>query len=294
MSQGSGSGKSKLSVELIKDGPGFYIVLRNEGSTGYPENNDLSQEFITLTRSPDSLVNLTDFDYRNCNIGKMLFLLASILTFYLRDWYTLVADYITKMKVDPEITCSFDLYQDAARNACAELGKLFDSNKNIDCDVFKNDEVKNRIFTAAKRKFGELDKVKLPTVDGLAEYIKDILANPPNAIDNKSQINNDAIVAMKACLEAFPFVFIFDEADQLNDNKTQAFSSGFEHLRRALSYLIPSTNVFFLTLGTKSTVHDLNPTPRDDSKRYQKRNKLFSPILLLSNGSIFFQGRLSD
>ena len=47
------------------------------------------------------------------------------------------------------------------------------------------------------------------------------------------------------------------------------------------------TNVFFLSLGTRSTVHDLNPEPRDDSKRYTKRTKLLKPIVLLSNSSIF-------
>ncbi len=208
-SQGSGSGKSKLSVELITDGHGFYIVLRNEGSTGYPENNDLLQEFIMPTRSPDSLVNMTNFDYRNCNTAKILFLLASIVTVYLRYWYTLVADCIDKLKADPEITCNSDLYQDAAPSACAELGKLFDFNSNIDCNVFKSDEVKNRILTAAEQTFGFLKKVKLPTVYRLAEYIKNILANPYNAFDNKSQINSDAISTMKAFFGSFSFYFYF-------------------------------------------------------------------------------------
>jgi hypothetical protein len=47
--------------------------------------------------------------------------------------------------------------------------------------------------------------------------------------------------------------------------------------------------VFYLTLGTKSDVHDLNPPIRENSTRIPHRNRSLSPIILLSNSSIFSQ-----
>ncbi len=53
LSQGSGIGKSKLAVQVIQDGPGFYIVTRQSTeSTGYPRNNDFSLTLKLWLRIP--------------------------------------------------------------------------------------------------------------------------------------------------------------------------------------------------------------------------------------------------
>ena len=122
----------------------------------------------------------------------------------------------------------------------------------------------------------------------MAHYIMSILQNPSDALYVADvDLSNPALRAMTECLSLFPFIFILDEADQLNDIKSGTFTSGFEQLRRALSYLIPQTNIFFLTLGTESTIRDLNPSPRDDSLRYVQRKELLDPIVLLSNYSVY-------
>ncbi len=53
LSQGSGIRKSKLAVQVIQDGPGFYIVTRQSTeSTGYPRNNDFSLTLKLWLRIP--------------------------------------------------------------------------------------------------------------------------------------------------------------------------------------------------------------------------------------------------
>ena len=105
------------------------------------------------------------------------------------------------------------------------------------------------------------------------------------------------IVAKK--LKRFPFIVVLDEADLLANRLVTKIKTGslspfskriscFELLRRSISYLIPETKIFFMTLGTKSTVIDLNPPIIDNSSRYEIRSKIPFPIILSSNCNIFF------
>ena len=63
--------------------------------------------------------------------------------------------------------------------------------------------------------------------------------------------------------------------------------TGFEIVRRAISYLQTGTNILFLTLGTKSNVIDLNPPVIDNSARFTERYVMPFPIILSSNLNIF-------
>ncbi len=140
----------------------------------------------------------------------------------------------------------------------------------------------------------------VPTVNGLAFYIKSILDNPLTSLSPETQTNlcdmdRRAATLIASSLNLFPFIFVLDEADDLNrpsaqvpmDSSQSAVITGFEIIRRALSYLIPGTNIFFLTLGTRSDVHDLSPPSRENSQRLMRRRFTPKPIILLSNTSTF-------
>ncbi len=318
LSQGSGSGKSKLATEVIKDGPGFYIVLRSDSSSsGFPKNNFLSELLISLVKEKDSPVVLTDAPFDSVQVGKTLMFFAQITTLYLKDWRALItesieahsqtAHYHTLTEEEKE-TLHFQI----ARAACSKLGHLFDDNHAITCPSFADIMVEissklaypnNRVEDIALFIFFILNEPALVFVQetmslGHAQHADQLkLQNqdqPQGQVPSASQrevdsVKNDpAVKAMKKCLDLIPFTIVLDEADQLNGNDPNHCSHGFEQLRRALSYLQPKTNIFFLSLGTRSTVHDLNPEPRDDSKRYTGiRRNLLQPIVLQSNCSVF-------
>ncbi len=124
LSQGSGSGKSKLATEAINDGPGFYIVFRDDSPnvTGYPIQNDISKELVRLIRSADNPGNCEN-EPCSSTIGSVLMFLASIITAYIREW---LARSTRLRREHPRDSIAI-----AVRSACAEIGHMFDFNDKI-------------------------------------------------------------------------------------------------------------------------------------------------------------------
>ena len=292
LSQGSGSGKSKLSVEMVQDGPGFYIVTRQvedekkpKALHGYPKNNKFSEVLKDLvSKSDDIAMDYTNNPYYSCRTGRILFFFSQIITSYLRDLHLTI-----KNLMDENL---FGSDERLVHAACSSLGKLFEQNDAIDCDsVLNNSRISQHILN-------EASSTKIVSVNSIAKYIQIILDDPFSALDDqlKAIIPRRVSTAISKCLALFPFIFVLDKADELtnfagwisNDDSSNFRVTGFEVLRRAISYLLPCTKIFFLTLGTRSDILDLNPPLREiNSGRLKERNVSLRPIILISNTSIF-------
>ena len=309
LSQGSGSGKSKLAVELIQDGPGFYVVTRPADSfdmtvTGYPRNNSLSKVLKDLALNSDNIFkSFLNEIFHSCQSGRILLFFSKIITVCIRDLLSRITSGLENNQGNVD-------RMDLVRAACYATGKLFEKNESIDCRAILNDIaldqfIINTILSGPENSdpnktcFNYIvdpsgqNKSFVPTVNGIASYIKLILDDPLSAALEKN--SRDASNLLSQCLNLFPFIFVIDEADELSaqtesfrqDNYQKVTIPGFEVVRRALSYLIPQTKIFFLTLGTRSDIIDLNPPLRENSARLVNRQSMPKPILLLSNTSTF-------
>ncbi len=206
---------------------------------------------------------------------------------------------------------------ECVRSACADIGRLFKKNDYIDfSSILRDLSVENAKIAPVKvttkmTPIEELEEHILEVAHGrtsthlyasvkeIAIYIQKILDDPSLALRTEDYTaSTQSILAAKligACLLKFPFLVVLDEADTLdkpikvsaNDDFSLVKVTQFEVLRRAISYLVPGTKIFFLTLGTRSDIHNLNPPLRENSRRLQGRNELPRPILLLSNTSVF-------
>lgn len=305
--QSSGTGKSKLAIELLKSNPGFYIVFREKGQTGNPRQNELSKLLYQLVLNfSDDISAQNMSSCTNSSIGKILIFFAKLLTAYVSEIAKNASLAILNRNESIEV---FD-----KSNVMAEIknfGKLFEMNDVMDTFIA---EFSNRKYPV----FFETPEAK---VSDVADYISDLLSNPVKyvPIDTESchrelntkfgssvqlkQVLDYIELKKKACsffeliLERFPLIFVLDEVDILSKipvriilplkKDSGKFMSGFEALRRALSYLNNSPSLFFLTLATKSTVIDINPPVVDISSRYLERKKVSKPIILPSNSNIF-------
>lgn len=268
--QSSGSGKSKIALELIKKNLGYYIVFRSTGQTGYPRRNIISGTLKSIISSYRDNVNcLDDILYDKCTVGKILNFIASIIVKYVRDFVEL-----SKIKSFSEtVEC---------------LGERFQNNESLGLECLIPDEEMDQLYKL------KLDpKVSVIKVKSVALFISQILSDPRKCflenIDSKSE-NVCEMISTK--LHSCPFILAIDEAELLaketyNQEGTGRIVTGFQILRRALSYLEKETMMMVLTLGTKSNVLDLNPPVEDNSYRFSSSEKSVpEPIILSSNLNI--------
>lgn len=282
--QSSGTGKSKISIELLKINMGFYIVFRNEGQTGFPFMNSISTRLLNLlTGFKDSIVPQNNTIWDQSSIGTILMFFASIITSY---FVKIVND---SWKLDPKNLI------DSLKDSIQNFGKLFESNENVEKNfkILSDSYVLNRMQRVfQKNSF---------TVMDISIFILHVLDNPSICFveldDNIDGPYSNPCKILKEMLNEFPFLFILDEVDLLapisikikysDDTDSGRTMSGVEALRRALSYLNTASSIFFLTLGTKSSILDLNPPVVDISTRYLERKNICFPIIFSSNCNIF-------
>lgn len=270
--QSSGTGKSKLAFEALKRHLGFYIVFREDGQTGYPRKNELSDLLRALMNDyKDPSEDLNDFNYQDCTVGAILFFFAQIIT----------SSIIASIR-----SSEGKLFE----HVIIEHSKKFENNSDIKCDYLTPDQ---EIFSLIGKSF-ELKADGVISVKNVSSYIKLILKDPSKCFEQSSLTNDQKLFcsALAEALRKFPFLFVVDEAEILSKHVTLKSVNGkninqFEALRRAFSYLEPETNILFLTLGTKSNIIDLNPDITEESKRLKKRKKLPFPIILSSNLNIW-------
>ena len=283
--QSSGTGKSKIIFETIKKNLGFYLVFRLSEQTGYPQKNELSQHLSSLITSyADKFHSLDLESYNSCTIGKILNFMASIMTKYMRD----LMENARTMSLDEAIEC---------------LGKRFQTNESLklsDC-LLSEQEMNELYLTHAKN---ENSSDSIIRVNNVVRYIKNLLTNPSicyktfppveeieKMVEDEKKFDYENISVK---LKKFPFIFVFDEAELLAKQSfdfdyfgTTKKITGFQVLRRALSYIEESTKIIAITLGTKSNIVDLNPPIEDNSLRFKVRKSLPKPIVLSGNLNIF-------
>lgn len=268
--QSSGSGKSKLAFELLKQTFGFYLVFREEDQTGYPLKNVLSDELFDLLKTyNDSFINMENKIYDDCSIGKIIFFFTRLAIRYIHQLVDL---------------CKFSTLVESVKM----LGNRFEHNDDLSRSCLM-DEAEMHILI---RKVCGLSADAPITVKNIAVFLQKVLIDIKRAFIEEPTGNLNYICAsISTRLSTFPFLFVIDEAELL-----AKFSAGqqyagkeinrFDAFLRALSYFIPPTRILFLTLGTKSNVTDFNPEIIDGSLRLTKRNKIPKPIILSSNLNI--------
>lgn len=295
--QSSGSGKSKLAFELLKRHLGFYLVFRLTDQTGFPRKNSLSDELYKLVEKySDPPVSLENKLYSECTIGLILNFFARIITHLI---HLFVKGRANGLSVEMVVE---------------ELGRKFEDNSNLK-DTIIEQQLMDQIYLKFVQKDNETamefenkkkgdEKERLEetpskiTVSDVSRYILTILISP---VDSFIVINRDERFIYEFCqeisdhLSTFPFLFVIDEAELLSriefkdegaDSRSKIIKTGFEALRRAVSYFDECSQIIFLTLGTKSNIIDINPPVVDNSARFRLRKELPKPIILSSNSNI--------
>ena len=277
--QSSGVGKSKLSIELLKENPGFYVVFRDEEQSGYPQKNSITDNLKNLiSQYQDSDDIQLNIEYNQCTVGRILAFVARVIAscFVSINVRALTGENDSDSKID---------YENLLMNAIHSFGKQFELNEDI--KMIGVDEFSEILETNFKKDFY--------SVETIADFIENLLIDPKLAFINPNEQTKLFCQLLKNHLDTFPFFFVLDEAEiltqmslkQISSYKSDLKISGLEVFRRAISYLNHNHKILFLTLGTKSTISSLNPPVVDVSFRYPKRNKILNPIILTSNMNIF-------
>jgi hypothetical protein len=276
--QSSGSGKSKLSVEMLKLYPGFYFVFREPDQTGYPRANSFSNQIIQIIKGyDDKSSSQSNLQYLNSTVGKILDYFSRILVSYVRNICSLVRK--------QESLGSLDLEKNL-EHAIHEIGSLFLDNETVETNfpIISREEVE-KIYL----RFGESI-----TVENVAKFFYTALIYPEKCLESMDSREDKAIcqLLLDKYFSKFPFLFVLDEADILSSFKIipkdlDRKVSGLEIIKRALGYVRQDTDSLFLTLGTKSDVFDINPPMIDFSAHLLNRISRLDPITLTSNSNIF-------
>ena len=292
--QGSGSGKSKIATEFTKCGPGVYTVQRNANDLGFPLSNNLSAVLKNILSVKENL-DPTNEDQSEClvfvsghlrsKIAAILNYIASILVTYYKE---LISNTLAKLTAGNQ-QLSQDAVMKALHDTFAECGPKYADGNTSNYLIPSFDEMLAYYLPEAN------DPKNTLKVKHISEFIYNLLNSPESILKEYiSQTNaTPEPVALAICLQLkklvqdFPFMFIVDEAQLLceitygQDN----MYNGFSFLRRALTYLKLSTPIFFLALGTKSTIADTNP-PNMDSYRPLRALEYPAPIILSGNYDI--------
>jgi hypothetical protein len=280
--QGSGSGKSRTFIQILKSMPGFYLVLRKEGHSGFPLSNAISTEFFEVANlSRDSAVDLSSWLTQDCQVGRFLELQARIICSVIQAIVFRFAAIDNSLSNDEKF-----------KEAMESYGEIFESNEHL-----KN-------FSLISREelliyYHESFHDKALTVKTVSSFISALL-NRPFCVLPESKRNIPAYI--EACnriskaLKSFPFLFVLDEADLIStsfESKSIAnvsekkSASGFQAYRRSLGYLEASTCPYLsVAIGTRGDISKLNPPIIDPSSRFQKRSELSDTLIFSGNSNI--------
>ena len=194
--QSSGSGKSKMALELTKKHLGFYIVFRDDKDTGFPRKNQLSDNFRKIVNDyKDDATNLEKLPYNSCTVGNILHFIAKIVTGTIKN-----------------VLCSSDLDE-----KIFELGSRFEENEHLDIsNSLVDDFLMNELYG--------LISDGQATVETVSLYIRIILSGGIRAELPETFLGGDmdGYEDVLDRLKSFPFLFTLDEAELLaNINFTQ-------------------------------------------------------------------------
>ena len=264
--QSSGTGKSKLCVEILSNYPGIYSVFRKQGeSTGIPNEASWMKDMFNYVIKADA--DELPIDIRqllNCQAIKF-----TPTKFLIALHAMIVSYYKFFQKAYAENSNSRSL-------ALKKIGEHFQNNP-IETDT-------NSIF---KPHFPETDARKVSEVlADISCFLRGEVTEQKAEMYNLNQ--NIINLIMKPDINSnFPFLLFLDEADYLNEMTARGRLPGVHIVRRALHLLDADTRLLTVAIGTNSDVMDFTPLVNDNSLRYITRKELLPPITLCCNWEIF-------
>ncbi len=318
--QYSGAGKSKMAHELTQQGPGICITLRSTGDDeAYPPSNNLSSQLLELITA-DNLDPSVDLSGRAAHTGSkiatLLNFFASLTTNYMQELvncacFNLISEHGTKCpqevllqsysKVGPKLPKSTNQADSVkydyplSPQTFEEMLPFYQHALGRTTQLYYS----TKLILAPIRKTKHMPKhTRYLNIDDISNYIEALLKNPLQFLTKADNIDDFTFAAiceaLKQTISSFPFILVIDEAHLLAnlsfDVKGRDMSSvkftGFQILRRALTYLKQKTSLFVLTLGTKSVLLDMNP-PDIDSFRLNRAVSFMPPMVLSGNFDIF-------
>jgi hypothetical protein len=259
--QSSGSGKSKLCVELLQKYPGMFLVFRKSGETGIPNQSNWMEQFskFILSAPKDDLpIDMNELSAsRAIDYSPGRFLIA--LNLLLKKYQELY---------DVEIAKAGN-----RSSAISNLGAHFmEDPKSLNfIDIFK-------IGFAFLESEHSQTKIK----DVLDEITK--ILCPAEAERNLSSLMC-SIYSSDASWD-FPFFLFLDEADNLNDFTAKNRLVGVNVIRRGLHLLPAKARLMVVAIGTNSDVLDFIPSVRNNSLRFINKIKLLPPIIISGNWNV--------
>jgi hypothetical protein len=288
--QSSGSGKSKLAIELVNVNPGFYLTFGQEKNQfEFPVRNNLSIELETIIKEYNRL-DISD----DSNIFLILdFIFRSIL-FSMEHIFNFV-------QMNCPDNASDDTINDTLSKAISNFGSKFFLNQSSDLIIPSTEDSRMHYIRFLSKLSSNGKSIASVCVAEVSRSITGLLTSPAEFLSLDP--DNDGLVTkiseiLARNFNSFPFLYVVDEADLLathqfdqliapGSSSHSRIVNGLEVFRRAISYIEPSAPIIFLTLGTKSDVSVLNPPVIDISARYPNRTKFLAPIVLTSNSNIF-------
>ena len=260
--QSSGSGKSKLCIELLQKYPGMFLVFRKPGENGIPNQSkwmEAFSNFIFSAPKDDLPIDINELVLSRAigySPGRFLIALNSILKKY-------------KELFDIEIAKTQD-----RNEAIANLGRRFmedpKSSNYQDFYKFQDDLISNL----------EL-KHRETLIKDLLKEITEFLC--PSVRDDSSPMG---FMCGTNHSWNFPFLLFFDEADNLNLLTAKNRLFGVNVIRRGLHLLPAEARIMVVAIGTNSDVLDFTPSVRNNSLRFIRKIRLLPPISVTGNWNV--------
>lgn len=274
--QSSGSGKTRICLELLKTHPGLYMVFRKPTDSGIPAQHPWMESFIKFVF--DGAYNLPKRDdtrfensfstlYSPC---RFLLALSHVCDAYMAWYGRLREENDGKMKhADVLKYMTSQFYKNPNEEVPFPKSDSSLMEDFLDFDTLKNSQL--TVFETVKKVTENFLKIS---------KLKDEVTVNANSKDEVTTIEEGV---SNLHLNSFPFLLILDEADRLNDET----KTGFNIIRRGLHLLSTDVQLMVIALGTNSDILEFFPAIQDNSLRDVKRPNLLMPLFLPGNFDIF-------
>lgn len=278
---------------------------KNQKAYSFPELNDLSKAFLYIFAEilPRDL-DLTDA-YRlqlnspsSFSVGLCLKFVATCVKEYLKQILTSFRDIWSdsdlleeKLKKLQSVMAKFSAeHFEEKQPRFSFLARLSEHDPDFGETVLDLTEYIRAMLSDVSLCFPEL---KAKTADSSNQEKEEKLTEEEamNAKLNQKLLEVCQFVSTHVITAESPFLFFIDEAGILakmkNFQNNRRLYTAFQVFRRALSYLDCKTRIFFIALGTKSSLEELSPPIIESSGRVFKRQLNHEPIILTQNFDIW-------
>ena len=262
--QSSGTGKSKLCVEILSNYPGIYSVFRKQGeSTGIPSAASWMKDMFNYVIK----ANEDELPFNAQQLSACQAIKFTPTKFLIALHAMIVAYYKFFQRAYEENNNSRDL-------ALKQIGIYFQ-------------------ITPIETQTNPLFNPHFPETDlrNVSEVLSDISCLLNGEVSEQKakmyglNLNIINVIMKPDIYSNFPFLLFLDEADYLNELTACGRLPGVHIVRRALHLLGADIRLLTVAIGTNPDVVDF--TPYDNSLRYVTRKELLPPITLSCNWEIF-------